>query len=180
MKYFGEPQCPYCGKRVNLIRTWSLKRQGEYCCTHCGGYSNVHHLPILYILALVCALVAICDYVFERYIFQTVSLKTVWHVFLPFVVFFIGSLFFIQLKKPTVKTGERESLAAKLDEKKRRLKKKNPLAALFGAKPEPAQATQHTRVMPAQGGQNRAYTQQTRAVQRTQPQNTQQMPISRR
>ena len=45
MQYFGVPRCPYCKKRVNLIRTWSLKRQGEYRCPRCGGISNIFLSP---------------------------------------------------------------------------------------------------------------------------------------
>ena len=37
MQYFGIPTCPYCKKHVNLVRTWRLKREGEYKCPRCGG-----------------------------------------------------------------------------------------------------------------------------------------------
>ena len=46
MQYFGVPICPYCKKRVNLIRTWSLKRQGEYKCPRCGGTVSYTHLDV--------------------------------------------------------------------------------------------------------------------------------------
>ena len=52
MQYFGVPRCPYCKKRVNLIRTWSLKRQGEYRCPRCGGISNIFLSPLVYVFAL--------------------------------------------------------------------------------------------------------------------------------
>ena len=32
MKGFRMPVCPYCGKKVDLITTWMLRRQGEYRC----------------------------------------------------------------------------------------------------------------------------------------------------
>mgnify|MGYP006951031589 CR=1 FL=1 len=41
MKQFGRAVCPYCGKKVNLAITWSLRRRGEYRCPHCLGISNV-------------------------------------------------------------------------------------------------------------------------------------------
>ena len=49
MQYFGIPTCPYCRKRVNLIRTWKLKREGEYKCPRCGGISNVYLSPLVYV-----------------------------------------------------------------------------------------------------------------------------------
>ena len=41
MKRFGRPQCPYCGKKVGILNTWTLRKRGEYTCPRCQGLSNV-------------------------------------------------------------------------------------------------------------------------------------------
>ena len=63
MQYFGVPTCPYCKKRVNLIRTWSLKRQGEYRCPRCGGISNIYLSPLVYVFALVAVFAGVFEMV---------------------------------------------------------------------------------------------------------------------
>ena len=52
MQYFGIPTCPYCKKHVNLVRTWRLKREGEYKCPRCGGISNIYLSPLVYVFAV--------------------------------------------------------------------------------------------------------------------------------
>lgn len=103
MQYFGVPTCPYCKKRVNLIRTWSLKRQGEYKCPRCGGISNIFLSPLVYVFAVIAALFGGITYFFHKFILDDISLSTILQVFLPFAVFFLLSLFLVYLKKPVIK-----------------------------------------------------------------------------
>ena len=113
MQYFGVPICPYCKKRVNLIRTWSLKRQGEYKCPRCGGISNIYLSPLIYVFAVIAIFAGGAIYFFHKFILDDVSLSTVLQVIIPFIVFFLLSLFQVYLAKPVIKRVSREELEAK-------------------------------------------------------------------
>lgn len=115
MQYFGVPTCPYCKKRVNLIRTWSLKRQGEYQCPRCGGISNIFLSPLIYVFALLAVFAGGAVYFFHKFILDDISLSTVLQVLIPFAVFFFLSLFMVYLAKPIIKKVSK----AELDKKKR-------------------------------------------------------------
>lgn len=107
MRYFGVPTCPYCKKRVNLIRTWSLKRQGEYLCPRCGGASNIYLSPLIYVLALLAVFSSGVLYFFHKYVLDDITLETGIYVFLPFAGFFLFSLFMVYLEKPVIKKVSR-------------------------------------------------------------------------
>lgn len=125
MQYFGIPKCPYCRKRVNLIRTWSLKRQGEYQCPRCGGISNIFLSPLVYVFALLAVFSGAAVYFFHKFILDDIGLTTCFQVFIPFAVFFLLSLFLVYLAKPVIKRVPREEVG----------KKKQPVKAAAGAKP---------------------------------------------
>ena len=108
MQYFGVPTCPYCKKRVNLIRTWSLKRQGEYQCPRCGGISNIFLSPLVYVFALLAVFSGGAVYFFHKFILDDVGLTTCLQVLIPFVLFFLLSLFMVYLAKPVIKRVSRE------------------------------------------------------------------------
>ena len=108
MRYFGVPACPYCKKRVNLIRTWSLKKQGEYICPRCGGISNIYLSPLIYVFALLAVFSGGTVYFFHRFILDDLELATVFQVMLPFVIFFLLSLFMVYLAKPVIKKVQRK------------------------------------------------------------------------
>ena len=116
MKYFGIPKCPYCKKRINIIRVWRLKKRGEYICPRCKGISNIFHSPLIYALALLCCAAGFLVYFFERYITNTVDLNTVLKVLIPFVVFYFFSLFMIYLEKPVIKKVFRREDGKLVDE----------------------------------------------------------------
>lgn len=103
MKFFGVPTCPYCKKRVNLIRTWSLKRQGEYCCPRCAGISNIYLSPLVYVFALLAVFAAGAVYFFHKFILDDISFSIVIQVIVPFAVFYLLSLFMVYLEKPVIK-----------------------------------------------------------------------------
>lgn len=102
-KYFGVPTCPYCKKRVNLIRTWSLKRQGEYCCPRCGGISNIYLSPLIYVFALLAIFSGGSVYFFHKFVLDDIDFSIVLQVILPFAIFFLLSLFMVYLAKPVIK-----------------------------------------------------------------------------
>lgn len=107
MQYFGVPKCPYCKKRVNLVRTWSLKRQGEYQCPRCGGISNIFLSPLIYVFALLAVFAGGAVYFFHKFILDDVSFSTLIQVLIPFALFFFLSLFLVYLAKPVIKKASR-------------------------------------------------------------------------
>ncbi len=113
MQYFGVPRCPYCKKRVNLIRTWSLKRQGEYQCPRCGGISNIFLSPLVYVLALLAVFSGGAVYFFHKFVLNDVTVSTCLHVLAPFAGFFLISLFLVYLEKPVIKRVSREESGKK-------------------------------------------------------------------
>lgn len=115
MHYFGVPTCPYCKKRVNIIRTWSLKRQGEYKCPRCGGISNIFLSPLIHIFAVLAIFSGGALYFFHKFILDDITLKTVVQIIIPFVAFYLISLFMVYLVKPVIKKVPR----AEVDRKKR-------------------------------------------------------------
>lgn len=102
MQYFGVPRCPYCNKRVNLIRTWSLKKQGEYKCPRCEGISNIFLSPLIYVFAVIAIFTGGAIFFFHRFVMDDVGLMTAVQVLLPFAFFFFLSLFTVYLKKPVI------------------------------------------------------------------------------
>ena len=117
MRYFGIPTCPYCKKRVNLIRTWSLKRQGEYRCPRCGGIANIYLSPLVFVFALIAVFAGVAIYFFHKFILDDIALDTCLQVLVPFALFFLLSLFMVYLEKPVIKKVPREQV-----DKKRRPK----------------------------------------------------------
>ncbi len=117
MHYLGIPTCPYCKKRVNIIRTWSLKRQGEYQCPRCGGISNIFLSPLVYVLALLALFSGGAMYFFHKFVLDDIALETAVYVFIPFAVFFLFSLFMVYLEKPVIKKVSKEEY-----QKKRRIR----------------------------------------------------------
>ena len=113
MQYFGIPTCPYCKKRVNLIRTWSLKKQGEYQCPRCGGISNIYLSPLIYVVALLALFAGGAVYFFHKFVLDDIGLETALQVFLPFAGFFLLSVFFVYLAKPVIKKVSREDMKRK-------------------------------------------------------------------
>lgn len=113
MKLFGVPTCPYCKKRVNLIRTWSLKRQGEYCCPRCSGISNIYLSPLVYVFALLAVFSAGAVYFFHKFILDDISFSIVVQVMIPFVAFFLLSLFLVYLEKPVIKKVPKSQMTKK-------------------------------------------------------------------
>ena len=107
MRYFGVPTCPYCKKRVNLIRTWRLKREGEYKCPRCGGISNIYLSPLVYVFSVLAICAGICIYFFHKFVLNDIELYTCVYIFIPFAVFYLLSLFTVYLERPVIKRVQR-------------------------------------------------------------------------
>ena len=107
MRYFGVPTCPYCKKRVNLIRTWRLKREGEYKCPRCGGISNIYLSPLVYVFSVLAICAGICIYFFHKFVLDDIELYTCVYIFIPFVIFYLLSLFTVYLERPVIRRVQR-------------------------------------------------------------------------
>ena len=136
MKYFGVASCPYCKKRVNLLRTWSLKRQGEYQCPRCSGISNIFLSPLIYVFALLAVFSGGAVYFFHKFVLDDISLTTVGQVLIPFAIFFLLSLFMVHLEKPVIKKMTPAEIARK------QRKERNQEQRKTGAQAQGRQGTQ--------------------------------------
>lgn len=103
MQYIGIPTCPYCKKTVNIIRVWKIKKSGEFMCPRCKGISNVYLSPLIYVLAVISVASGFLIYFFDRFIWATTSIMSPVKVLLPFVAFFVLSLFMVYFKKPIIR-----------------------------------------------------------------------------
>lgn len=106
MKMFGRAVCPYCGQKVNLMMTWGLRRRGEYRCQKCRGISNVILSSAVLISAFVAIILSALILMGTMFWLETPTLWSVLAVLAPFLVFYILSLFCVQLKKPVLRRAE--------------------------------------------------------------------------
>lgn len=96
-----KPRCPYCGAKQNYVKSWMLKRRGEFICPKCGGLSNVRLDPLLYRIGIL-ALVISAGFFVAGWIAGSL-VSAIWAVpgtVLPILLFFLVSVFFVRLKKP--------------------------------------------------------------------------------
>ena len=103
MNSFKRPQCPYCGKKIDYITAWMLRRKGEYLCSRCRGISNVKMDMKTPYLAIGAVLTTLILYFIIYFLFKTKSLNALIWVLLPIFLFYIASIFLVRLKKPVVK-----------------------------------------------------------------------------
>ena len=100
MKKFRKPRCPYCGKKTGLIGAWALRTQGEYLCPKCGGISNIVLDRSIYGLAFLTILVSALFFILAFLSFIPFDLWLLLLVVLPFLLFYLVSVFLVRLKKP--------------------------------------------------------------------------------
>lgn len=103
MQLFGIPTCPYCRKRVNYFRAWSLRKHGEYRCPRCKGISNIYLSPLTYVLAFIAIAAGFLIYFFGKFISDSIGIMTVAEVLAPFVIFFLLTPFMVYFKKPVIR-----------------------------------------------------------------------------
>jgi len=113
MRKFRSPACPYCGKKVNPLLSWSLKKQGEYQCSKCRGTSNVILDPTVSLFGVSAIFLSVIFLLVFKFFVGEVNLLCVVLMILPFLIFNILALFLIRLKKPvfrkTVKAPQRRN-----------------------------------------------------------------------
>ncbi len=103
MALFGIPPCPYCKKRANIINLWKIKKHGEYRCPRCKGISNIYLSPLVYVFAVIAIASGFMVYFSDRFIFANLTYLTPVKVLIPFVAFFVLSIFTVMFKKPVIK-----------------------------------------------------------------------------
>lgn len=103
MQLFGIPTCPYCRKRVNYFRAWSLRKHGEYRCPRCKGISNIYLSPLTYVFAFIAIAAGFLIYFFGKFISDSIGIMTVLEVLAPFVIFFLLTPFMVYFKKPVIR-----------------------------------------------------------------------------
>lgn len=122
MKQLGRPVCPYCGKKVNFIITWGLRRRGEYCCPRCQGISNVFLSGAASVSAFLAVAISGILMLCLIFLLKDPTWWSVLAVLAPYVVFYIISLFCVQLRKPVFRRtsrsgdGSRQTGAGRRDE----------------------------------------------------------------
>ena len=93
MKSFGLPVCPYCGKKVDLITTWFLRRQGEYRCPRCRGISTVVMDMKTTFFAIGAVITALLIFFIGRVVKEEINLSIIIWILVPFVLFYLVSIF---------------------------------------------------------------------------------------
>jgi uncharacterized protein (DUF983 family) len=103
MKKFRKPRCPHCGEKIGLVNAWALKTRGEYLCSKCGGVSNVVLDRLLYLLAFLTILVSGIFFALGMIGLLSLDIWLILLVLLPFLLFYLMSVFLVRLKKPAVR-----------------------------------------------------------------------------
>ncbi|MBE6828808.1 hypothetical protein ACRQU7_00030 [Caproiciproducens sp. R1] len=102
MKKFRKARCPHCGNKLTLLRTWSIKTQGEYKCPKCGGYSNIELDPAVHFFAIGAIVLSGLIYLVWMISVKMLSLASIFFIMLPYFVFYLLCFFLVRLRKPAV------------------------------------------------------------------------------
>ena len=103
MKKLRQAKCPYCGKKVGLLRSWTIKTQGEYKCPKCGGYSNIELDPATYLFAVLAVVLSGLIYLVYMLIQRSVGIFTMCLVISPYIIFYLLTIFLVRLRKPVIR-----------------------------------------------------------------------------
>lgn len=112
MKKFRQARCPHCGEKVSLLRSWAIKTQGEYKCPQCNGISNIELDPAIHLFALLAVILGGLIYVITMFVVKTIGLIAIASMILPYLVFYLLSIFLVRLRKPTVRKKTTEGKAS--------------------------------------------------------------------
>lgn len=99
MQTSKQARCPYCGRKISLLKCWVLKTEGEYRCPNCGEYSNIVLNPLLIPFAMICIIISSAIFLIQILLIRTFSWMMFTLVFLPFLIFFLSSAFLVRFKK---------------------------------------------------------------------------------
>lgn len=108
MKKFRKPRCPYCGDKISLANAWALRTRGEYLCPKCGGISNVVIDRLLYLFAFLAILTGAVFFTLGFVKLVPLDIWLILLVILPFLLFYLMSVFLVRLKKPSVRKRQHD------------------------------------------------------------------------
>lgn len=97
------PVCPNCGKKVGFIKAWFLKKEGEYHCPACGGFSNVYLDSVTPMVGAGAVFVSVAMFLALRISTGGMPFYGIFLIALPYVFFFLLAAFLIRLRKPGVR-----------------------------------------------------------------------------
>lgn len=103
MKKFRKPRCPHCGRKLGLLGAWMLRTQGEYVCPKCGGVSNVVLDRSIYGFAFLTVSASAVFFLLAVFGLLSFDLWLLLLVLLPFLLFYLISVFLVRLKKPAAR-----------------------------------------------------------------------------
>ena len=103
MKKFRQARCPYCGKKVSLLSSWAIKTQGEYKCPKCDGISNIELDSAIQIFAILAVIVSGLIYIINMLAVKNISLFSILIISLPYLIFYLQSIFLVRLRKPVIR-----------------------------------------------------------------------------
>lgn len=97
------PVCPHCGQKVGFVKAWFLKQEGEYRCSSCGGFSNVHLDSSAPVTGSVAVLLSVVIFLLFRFITGQMPFLGILAMAVPYLLFFLLAPFLVRLKKPGVR-----------------------------------------------------------------------------
>ena len=121
MKSFGLPVCPYCGKKVDLITTWFLRRQGEYRCPRCRGISTVVMDMKTTFFAIGAVITALLIFFIGRVVKEEINLSIIIWILVPFVLFYLVSIFLVRLRRPVVRRVPKKDKKRKISQSEKNI-----------------------------------------------------------
>ena len=103
MKKFRKPRCPHCGHKVGLLKTWTLRTQGEYLCPQCGKISNIVLDRLIYLFSFLAITISAIFFFLGFIGILSLDIWMILLVLLPFLLFYLISVFLVRLNKPPVR-----------------------------------------------------------------------------
>lgn len=92
------PQCPHCGHKLNFVQASFLKREGEYWCEECGGFSNVFLEKPVYLAGIAVVCVEVLLFLVYLLFLHALSFWLVFLMLLPYLIFQCAAPFLIDLQ----------------------------------------------------------------------------------
>lgn len=72
-------------------------------CPRCKGISNIFLSPLIYVFAVIAIAAGVLIYFFQKFVTDSLDFMTPIQVLIPFLAFFILSLFMVYFEKPVIK-----------------------------------------------------------------------------
>lgn len=143
-------KCPYCGKRVSFLSTFSSRRKGEYVCERCGKESKViidKRMFFLFAVAVVISLAIMAGWIFAGLLSNPLGILLVAIPLVIFEFFTPKFVYYEPLKKYKKSMEARKAGIAYSDNLVTSdLNEKEKIVFPTPVQSEPAQATQNFQI----------------------------------